>query len=190
MDYVLLGMIVKEATGSSVSSQLARRFFNPLKLEHTFLYPEQRYPTELMAHMWWDVAGSGEPVDVMADAGDLPLAALFSSVWTSGAMHTTAEDLARFVKALFDGKVLKEDSLEEMLSPGPELDDGARYGYSVIVDQVNGRTAYWHPGGAGYASAYLYFPEDGLTIAVLGNTMVDLKPIGIGLHQAFIEHRS
>jgi len=189
MDYVLLGMIVEKTTGSSVSNQLISRFFNPLKLEHTFLYPEQKYPTEMMAHMWWDVTGSGEPVDVVAGTGDLPLAALFSSVWTSGAMHATAEDLARFSRELFEGRVLKEYSLEEMLSPGPELYAGARYGYSVIVDQVNGQTVYWHPGGAGYSSIYFYFPENGLSIAVLGNLMVDLKPIAITLYEAYVEHQ-
>jgi len=189
MDYVLLGMIIEKATGTSVSHQLIKRFFDPLKLEQTFLYPEQKYPTEMMAHMWWDVTGSGEPVDVLADTGDLPLAALFSGVWTSGAMHSTAEDLARFAKELFEGRVLKPCSLEEMLSPGPELHAGAHYGYSVIVEKVNGQTAYWHPGGAGYSSIYFYFPEDGLSIAVLCNLMVDLKPTAIALYEAYVEHQ-
>ena len=190
MDYVLLGMIIEKATGTSVSHQLQSRFFEPLKLEHTFLYPEQKFPPEMMAHMWWDVAGSGEPVDVIADAGELPLAALFSSVWTAGAMHATAEELARFVKALFEGDLLEQDSLEQLLSPGPELDAGARYGYSVVIDQVGGQVAYWHPGGLGHSSIYLYFPEEGLSIAVLGNLMVDLKPIAIDLYEAYVEHQS
>jgi D-alanyl-D-alanine carboxypeptidase len=189
MDYVLLGMVVEKITGSSVSNQLITRFFNPLKLEHTFLYPEQKYPTEMMAHMWWDVTGSGEPIDVVTGTGDLPLAALFSSLGTGGSMHSTAEDLARFTKELFEGRVLKEDSLEEMLSAGPELHAGAHYGYSVIVDQVSGQTVYWHPGGAGYSSIYFYFPEDGLSVAVLCNLMVDLKPTAIALYQAYVEHQ-
>jgi len=189
MDYVLLGMIVEKTTGSSVSNQLIKRFFKPLKLEHTFLYPEQKYRTEIMAHMWWDVSRSGEPVDVIAGTADLPLAGLFSSLWTSGAMLATAEDLARFAKDLFEGKVLKDNSLKEMLSPGPELYAGAHYGYSVIVDQVGGQKAYWHSGGAGYSSIYYYLPEKGLSIAVLCNLMVDPKPIALALYQAYAEHQ-
>ena len=189
MDYVLLGMVVEQITGSSVSGQLTSRFFNPLELEYTFLYPEQRYPTEMMAHMWWDVTASGAPVDVMTGTGDLPLAALFSSVWTSGALHSTAEDLARFAKELFEGRVLDEHSLEEMLSAGPELHPGAYYGYSVILDRVNGQAVYWHPGGAGYSSVYCYFPQDGLSIAVLCNLMVDLKPIAVALYEAYAERQ-
>ena len=189
MDYVLLGLIIEKAMGSSVSHQLRSRFFAPLKLEHTILYPEQRYPADLMAHMWWDVTGSGQPVDVVAGTGELPLSALFSSVWTAGAMHATAADLARFVKELFEGNVLGEAALKEMLAPGPDLGAGARYGYSVIIDRINGQTVYWHPGGLGYASIYFHFPEEGLSIAVLGNLMVDLKPIATALRQAYVGYR-
>jgi len=187
MDYILLGMIVEKAKSTSVSHQLTKRFFNPLKLEQTFLYPEQKYPAEMMAHMWWDVAGTGEPVDVIEDTDDLPLAALFSSLWTGGAMHATAGDLARFAKELFEGRVINEDALEEMLTPGPELNEGVHYGYSVIVEKVNGQTVYWHPGGAGYSSIYFYFPEERLSIAVLCNLMVDLKPIATALYEAYVD---
>ena len=76
-----------------------------------------------------------------------------------------------------------------MLTPGPELDEGVHYGYSVIVDQVNGQIVYWHPGGFGYSSIYLYFPEDALSIAVLCNLMVDLKPVAIALYEAYVEHQ-
>lgn len=189
MDYVLLGMIVEKVTGSSVSSQLTERFFDPQNLEHTFLYPDQIYPPELMAHMWWDVTGLGQPVDVVEGAGNPPLVGLFSSMWTSGAMHATAEDLAWFIKGLFEGEVIDADALEEMLAKGPELEPEVYYGYSVIIEQVDGQAVYWHPGGAGFSSIYLYYPEDGLTIAVLGNLMVDLKPVALALHQAYMDNQ-
>jgi D-alanyl-D-alanine carboxypeptidase len=189
MDYILLGMIVEKATGSPVSDLLTERFLDPLKLEHTFLYPDQMYPPELMAHMWWDVTGSGQPVNVVEGAGNPPLIGLFSSQWTGGAMHATAEDLAWFVRGLFERKVIDEDALDKMLAEGPELEPDVYYGYSVIIEQVDGQTIYWHPGGASFSSNYLYFPEDGLTITVLGNLMVDLKPVALALHQAYVENQ-
>ncbi len=160
-----------------------------LGLEHTFLYPEQVYPTDKMAHMWWDVSGTGEPVDVVEGAGELPLASLWSGLWISCAIHSTAEDLARFTKDLSEGRVIQQDALERMLTPGPEMDPDVYYGYSVVVEKVDGKTVYWHPGGAGYSSVYFYVPEDGISIAVLGNLMVDLKPIAIALYEAYVEHQ-
>ena len=189
MDYVLLGMIIEKATGSSVSSLLTERFFNPLNLKQTFLYPEQTYPVEMMAHMWWDTSGTGEPVDVVEGTGELPLASLWSGMWTSGAIHSTAKDLAQFAKDLFDGKVIQEEALQEMLAPGPDLHADAQYGYSVIIEQIDGKTVYWHPGGAGYSSVYYYVPDDGISIAVLGNLMVDLRPVAIALHEAYLEYQ-
>jgi D-alanyl-D-alanine carboxypeptidase len=187
MDYVLLGMVIEKATGSAVSSQLAGHFFEPLGLENTFLYPEQVYPIENMAHMWWDINGSGQPVDVTASIG--PQAALWSGLWTSGAVHATAEDLARFTKSLFEGKLISPNALNEMLTPGIELSPDTHYGYSVVIEKIDGRMVYWHTGGAGYSSVYFYVPEDGTSIAVLGNLMVDLKPTALALYEAHMEHQ-
>jgi len=189
MDYILLGMVIEKATGSTVSSQLTNCFFKPLGLVHTFLYPEQVYPVKKMAHMWWHVNGTGEPVDVVESAGELPQASLWSGVWTSGAIHATAEDLARFTKALFEGRIIQPDALEEMLTPGPELFPDAHYGYSVIIEKIDGRIVYWHTGGAGYSSVYFYVPENGISIAVLGNLMIDLKPTALALYEAYVEHQ-
>ena len=190
MDYVLLGMVIEEATGSTVSSQLTGRFFKPLGLVNTFLYPEQVYPIEKMAHMWWDVSGTGEPVDVVKSAGGLPQASLWSGVWTSGAIHATADNLARFAKALFEGRVIQPGALEAMLTPGPELFPNAHYGYSVIIEKIDDRIVYWHTGGAGYSSVFFYVPEDGISIAVLGNVMVDLKPTALALYEGYAERET
>ena len=188
MDYVLLGMIVEKATGTPVAQLLSDRFFKPLKLKDTYLYPDQVYPAGQMAHMWWDASGSGELVDVVEGSGEPPLAALFSGMWTAGGIHATAEDLARFVKALFEGDLLDEAALDRMLEPGPELGAGVNYGYSVIIQEVDGHTAYWHPGGAGDSSIYFYFPDERLTIAVLANAMVDLEPVAMALYEAYQEN--
>lgn len=186
MDYILLGMVVEKATGSSAASQLSDRFFKPLGLVNTYLYPEQMYPIEKMGHIWWDVSGTGKPVDVTASGG--PQKSLWSALWNSGAIHATAEDLARFTKALFEGRVIQPDALTEMLTPGPQLSPNERYGYSVVIEEIDGKTVYWHTGGFGYSSVYLYVPEDRISIAVLGNLMVDLKPAALALYGAYVEH--
>jgi len=137
--------------------------------------------------MWWDVRGNGELVDVTASIG--PQASLWSGLWTSGAIHVTAEDLARFTKSLFEGKVISPDALEEMLTPGPELAHDTYYGYSVVIEKIDGKLVYWHTGGAGYSSVFFYVPEDGISIAVLGNSMVDLKPTALALYEAYVDHQ-
>ena len=190
MDHILLGMVIEKITGSSITKQLQTKLFNPLKLENTFLYPHQKYPVEKMAHFWWDNYGSTELIDVfLEDTTDIPMASLFSSVWTAGAMHSTAEDLAIFVQKLFEGAVLKNKMLEDMVTPGPKMGQGEHYGYNVIIEQINGQIVYWHTGGIGYASIYYYLPDNGISIAVLSNLMVNIKPIAIALHEAYMKHQ-
>jgi D-alanyl-D-alanine carboxypeptidase len=190
MDYVLLGMVIEKATGSSVSSQLATRFFKPLGLTHTFLYPEQVYPFGDMAHFWWDVNGTGDPVDVVASSGEQAQRSFWSVWWTSGAIHATAEDLARFTKALFEAKLVRSDALHNMLTPGPELSSSARYGYGVVVDHIDGKLVYSHRGGAGYSSVYMYSPQDGVSISVLSTLMVDPMPVAVALYEAWMENQT
>jgi D-alanyl-D-alanine carboxypeptidase len=190
MDYVLLGMVVEKATGSSVSSQLATRFFKPLELAHTYLYPEQSYPFGDMAHFWWDVKGTGEPVDVVASSGEQAERSFWSVWWTSGAIHATAEDLARFTRALFEGRLVRSDALHAMLAPGPELSPNERYGYGVVVDHIDGKLVYSHRGGAGYSSVYVFSAQDGVSISVLSTLMVDPMPVAVALYRAWTANRT
>lgn len=183
-DYVLLGMIIEKATGKRVSTELRERFFIPLKLNRTFLYPDERYPLKNLAHLWWDVDGSGKIVDVLSDTTATSLVALFSSVWTSGAIHSTAEDLAIWTKELFDGHILKEISLKRMITP-TTVTPSLQYGFSVVVDKINEKTVYWHTGGIGYCSVYYYIPADSLSIAVLCNSIADPQSIAIELYDKY-----
>ncbi len=189
MDHVLLGMIIEKITGTTISDQFQTRIFTPLNLKQTFLYPEQNYPANNMAHFWWDNYGSSDPVDVLAgDTAELPMASLFSSVWAAGAMHSTAEDLAIFIKDLFEGKLIRQKYLDKMVEPTYKINENMHYGYSVLIEKINGKTAYWHTGGIGYSSIYCYFPNEKLSIAVLCNQMIDPKPIAISLYENYLEH--
>ncbi|MDX9956210.1 MAG: serine hydrolase domain-containing protein [Anaerolineae bacterium] len=183
MDYIVLGLIIERATGITVAEHLHARFFDPLGLEHTYLYPEETYPVADMAHVWRDITGYGEYMDIMSTPSDLPLAAWFSSLWTAGGLHSTAEDLAIFVKALFENQVITPGALSAMLSEGTEIYPGVTYGYSVVVDEISGKRAYWHSGGAGYSSNYTYFPDDDLTIVILTNQMTNPGPIAFTLYE-------
>jgi D-alanyl-D-alanine carboxypeptidase len=180
-DYVLLGMIIETATGKKAVDVLKDYITSPLGLKHTTLYPDESYQSAQLAHFWYDIDHSGKLVDVFLVGSKIPFAALFSGVWTSGAIISTAEDLAIFSKALFENRILSKTSLKQMVTP-IQIGNSPEYGFSVVVDTIDKKTVYWHTGGIGYASVFLYVPDDRLTIAVLGNLMVDPKPIAVALY--------
>ncbi len=86
-NYYLLGMIVERLTGSTLEAELQRRFLDPLDLDATgMLGPD-------------DSASPLEPA----------WATIF---WASGAMSSSAADLARWGDALYDDDVAGQALLE------------------------------------------------------------------------------
>jgi CubicO group peptidase (beta-lactamase class C family)/peptidoglycan/LPS O-acetylase OafA/YrhL len=98
-NYVILGMLVEQATGQSMASQLRERVFEPLALERTFSVPPD------------------EPVGEQArgySEGEDQTAVALSFGFATANIVTSVEDLARFGAALFSGELLSSSSLEQM----------------------------------------------------------------------------
>jgi D-alanyl-D-alanine carboxypeptidase len=183
-DYVLLGMIIEKAAGKRAVNLLRENIISPLNLKHTYLYPDEIDSSEKLAHFWWDVNHTGKLVDVFPAGSKTPLASMFSSVWTSGAILSTAEDLAIFSKALFEKGILSDSSFKEMITP-VQIGNSPEYGFSVVIDTIEGKTVYWHTGGIGYSSVFYYIPDDKLSIAVLCNSFADPKLIAVELYKGY-----
>jgi D-alanyl-D-alanine carboxypeptidase len=190
-DYVLLGMIIEKATDEKAANLLREKIILPLNLKHTYLYPDEINSSEKLAHFWWDINHTGKLVDVFPLKSRIPLASMFSSFWTSGAIFSTAEDLAIFSKALFERGILSDSSFKQMITP-IQIGNSPKYGFSVVVDTIEGKTVYWHNGGAGYMSVFFYIPDDKLSIvvlcnsfAVLNNSFVDPKDFAIKLYKEY-----
>jgi len=175
--YLLLGMIIKEATGSELSDEYRNRLWTPLGLDSTFLPIEEVLP-ENTAHGWFDLDGDGAYDEVSV----LSMIPFYSSAAAAGGWFSTAEDLAKWSRALFyDGRVLGEQSLDQMLdfySPIPEGSPDWRlcagYGLGTVrfePDIFNGLEIWGHSGDApGYAAASLYLPDYDVFIGIATNT--------------------
>jgi D-alanyl-D-alanine carboxypeptidase len=151
-NYYLLGMIVERVTGSTIEAELQRRFLDPLELDATrMLGPDD--PTSPLEPAW---------------------ATIF---WASGAMSSSAADLARWGDALYDDDVagnalIDADAGREMLDV-----NGDDYGLGVKRIEVSKRTVgYGHTGLLNaYTTLLLHVPAHDVTIAMLVNrTQVDL----------------
>ena len=110
-NYIILGMILKKATHKSISTLLRERILVPLNLNHTFLAIEDSLEDNI-AHGWFDVDGDSE-LDDFTEFWQPN--AFYSALWTAGAMYSTAEDAAVFMKALFNGELVSSNSLNKMM---------------------------------------------------------------------------
>jgi len=167
--YLLLRMIIIEATGSDISTEYRNRFFDPLNMNSTFLAPYET-PGETIAQGWFDLDNNGT-------YDELPFMTSFYSM-AGGGVFCTAQDLANWSHALFHDKVvLSQLDINQMLtfhSPctGEELVDG--YGLGVTrfsPDLFNGLYLYGHGGDAiGYAAGCFYLPDYDVSLAITDNT--------------------
>ena len=83
----------------------------------------------------------------------------------AGALYSTTEDMLKWERALFGGKVLSAASLKKMQTPA--LDN---YAYGLVMAPHLGRARVWHNGGInGFNTSMAYYPETKLTIIVLAN---------------------
>ena len=165
-NYLLLAMIITRATGSSLSAELRKRFWQPLGLASAYLSLEEQIPDRL-AHVWGD---NFDNDGSFRDITFLPRASHESITYGSAGLFMTAEDLARWCQLLFEGKVLKPSSLDQMLTVGK---GGYGLGVQVRVFRrwLMGREkAFGHGGGNIGTMAYMwYLPEHHTSIALMIN---------------------
>lgn len=161
-NYLILGMIIKAVTGSTVSNLLHSRILDPLGLTHTYLDQEDSLMGEV-AHVWYDIFDNGITYDLVLY--NIDRTATYSSMWTAGAMFSTAEDMLKWSKSLFLGKIVSDYSLNMMLDFLP----GDGYGLGVAQYFISGRELWGHGGDVIYKSFLLYSPLDTISIILLCN---------------------
>src|SRR5260370_18113752 len=152
--YVLLGYLLEKASGESYEKVVKGNIFGPLGME------DSGYDSN-SAIIPRRAAGYARVKDQTENAGFIDMSIPFSA----GALYSTTEDLLRWEQGLFGGKVLSAASLQKMTTPFKR-----EYACGLAVSMVKGHKLIEHGGGIeGFNTQLSYFPEDKLTVAVLGN---------------------
>src|SRR5215472_2166736 len=158
-NYIVLGMIIQKVTGHSPVAEIRQRILVPLGLHDTsFPLTSPQIPGP-HAHGYYgriDVTNLVNP----------------STAWTSGAMISTVDDVARFYRALLTGRLLPPAQQRELLAAIPADDPGElfaeRYGLGIYRVQLPCGTAWGHDGGyPGGFKTYAYTSPDGSRQAVI-----------------------
>ncbi len=169
-NYILLGLVIKNATGKDVGEYLREKFWSPFQLVNIYFGSDEEL-NSLVANPWRDYNGDGVQEDISSRWG----AAYHSAFYTAADIFSTASDLSRWGQLLFQGKVVNQESLNKMTSfiaydTGDPL-DGNGYGLGVTRMELNGKEYWGHAGGMrGYGSNFLFHePNEDFTVAILIN---------------------
>jgi len=162
-NYVLLGLIVQRATGTTLERQLRRRILTPLGLDATSFSAGTRIAGR-HAHGYAPSQHDGI-VGSLATARDRSTASA-SWGWAAGAIVSTAPDLSRFFGALLQGRLVPAHLLALMRPPA-----GARYGLGLAAFQTPCGTAIGHTGNLlGTVSAAWNSPDGRRRVVAMTNS--------------------
>jgi D-alanyl-D-alanine carboxypeptidase len=153
-NFVLLTFILEKVYGQAYPVLLEEQITGPLQLQNTYVFSSID-PSRKESYSY--KYGNGWSKEAETDAS-VPLGA--------GALSSTAEDLDTFVRALYSGKLISEQSLRKMM----EIKEGI--GRGLFSFPYYEKKSYGHTGGIdGFTSILAYFPPEKLTVALLSNGM-------------------
>ena len=156
--YILLGMIIEKASGQPYAEFLDKRFFEPLGLKHVRYGSE----TELIPGLVPGYTKGPRPSPYRST----------SQTFASGGLVADADDVARWLQALYEGKILKSESLARMMAP-TRLKNGQElgYGFGVGFRALGGLRLAGHAGGVpGFKSWAEADPASRTIVVILNNT--------------------
>ena len=166
--YALLALIVERASGASFAGFLRKRIFIPLGMNNTVAHEEGASAVPQRAYGYSHSGGAWTRTDQSQT----------SAVLGDGGVYSSIEDLARWDAALYDARLLSEESLRLAFTPATPTDDPDieyGFGWRITGDSV------WHSGESiGFRNVIVRYPTRRLTVVILTNRN-DPEPYGMAL---------
>src|SRR5262249_7932733 len=148
--YYLLGLIIEKLTGKPYGEALKERITSKIGLKDTYT-ATGNIDVKKNEALTYIHRGGGE----WKQGTETHPSILFSA----GAIVSTPNDLAKFIQALFDLKLISQKSFNQMKT----IRDGDGLGMEPFP--FAGKTFYGHAGGADNYGAWLaYLPEEKLVV--------------------------
>ncbi len=157
--YNLLGVILQEASGQDFVSLMREQVFSPLRLTAT-----------VADHTDYIIENRAAPYTRRED-GRLRNAPYVdnSYKWPSGGFLSTPSDLVKFGFGVFNGSIIKNETLELLLSP-PILPNGEIADQNYGLGWMQFGEWYGHTGGSvGGNTLFMVHPEHDVVVAVVCN---------------------
>jgi D-alanyl-D-alanine carboxypeptidase len=150
--YVVLSYILEDLYEKPLDTQLFENITHPLQLHNTYFFEEGKVEGEIFSYDWtgdWSLSTNTHP--------SVPMGA--------GGICSTPRGLCTFMRGLHQGKLVRLETVDEML---PQK--GA--GLGLFLYPYGEKVAYGHNGGIdGFVSHASYMPSEDLSIAVCLNGM-------------------
>lgn len=166
-NYLLLGMVIEKASGQPYAEYIRDHIARPLGLADT-RYSTDDDITDRHAR-GYENNKSGQ----WAPAAPLSM----TQPYAAGAIESTVDDLAKWMTALGEGKVVDPALLERAWTPFAPRERPSPYGYGWNIRHEADERWIRHGGAInGFISDAVWIPEKRVFVAVLCNSLGDRTP--------------
>ena len=185
-NYLIVGLIIEEATQSTYYQELQKRILTPYGLANTLPQDRQDLPGLIPGYTnFLGIFGEGTIKTVM----NSKMIYNPKFEWTGGGIITNSGDLVRWAKLLYEEKLSSQPYLEELLEHDPSI---ASYGLGVFVHDTELGPVYGHRGiMPGYLTVMNYFADYRIAVAAQFNRDHDIGNLlehAQSLARVVIEH--
>lgn len=157
--YALLTFVIEKISGVTYEDYMKRNIFVPCQMIHSGIIRTDGPMPSAPQAVGYSLTGSGR----------LQRSELRHNVAKGdGALFSTTGDMFKFNRALFNNSLVSKKSRDMMFRPFKE-----QYGIGFLVEDYNGWTAIWHPGGKqGARTKFTTYikPNHKVTVVSLFNT--------------------
>jgi D-alanyl-D-alanine carboxypeptidase len=173
-NYVLLGLAIERAGKAPLAQQLEERIFKPLAMTDTHSWENMSAPSP--------VHGNVPQFMVRIDVGDIDL----SLAWGAGGLISTAADVAKMTRGIFEGTLLSKSSRALMTEQFRPLANGeAEYGHGTMrLTSFTPSPVGYSSVGVGFGTVTAWWPETGLIVVVLTSLEAEAQ---LGILEAVID---
>jgi CubicO group peptidase (beta-lactamase class C family) len=153
-NFQLLGFIIEAVTGRALHEVYLENIFKPLGMMHSYLHGRSE-PIE--------VPGS-TPARIYYKDMDITSHKAFASSWADGGLVSTMKDCLVFLKALNDGRLLKDKATLDLMHNWRPIQFPLKYGFgsmyfklSWFMSPFSSVPAIW--GHSGSTGSFLFYCE-------------------------------
>lgn len=158
-NYILLGMIVEEATGVGLAQSIRERLLVPLNLRHMWLEPDEEFDGLVDGH-----TSGAENTHFTS----------MTWAWAAGAMASRGPEMCEWTRALHAGEVVDDESLTQMTTRYEPADlSDARYGLGLQFRVRGGAPVIGHTGSTmGFRNEMFFHPPTHTCVVIQTNDFV------------------
>jgi len=159
--YFVLSAIVEKVSGQSFADFVDREIFKPLNMRQSFVYSygqdsirEGQLSGYRLYRRRWHAAIPGTVNDAVV--GDKNI-------------YSTTEDMLKWVEGLNSGRLISEESLEEMYTKGmTKYNRKVPYGFGFRIKEDADQKVIYHNGRwNGFSTSLMQYPEEDLVVITL-----------------------